>query len=282
MHADVFIFYFGLVSNNIRLNRGRESTASVGMAPAQPLFLYDRAAVVQTGNSVLPEDENDAKRVASVSAPSLWSIIPLIGITIFVIGDMSVPGRRRWTYVADLPCFVFGVYLIVDYVFRFLGRPGTTKKVASESRPSSGRRMWRWFILPICGFVLISFVFWNWPLQIRFALCQSALEAEHQRIESGGAVSDHWKRVGLFSVWPRRLGGRTVFFTGGGHPSSMSGYGLVKGKLKSPTLRSLDRVWGDWYVLHGSPFERPTSLPAIRGGERDDDDGERDDDDNGG
>jgi len=227
---------------------------------------------VQTNDDSIPEDVAQTERRGGAQPPSLWSIIPLICITILVVGDLSVPGRKRWTYVADLPCFVFGMYLLVDYMFRRFSRHTHADGVASESMSVTRRRRWRWYILPTCAIVLLSLVFWNWPLQIRFALSQSALEAEHQRIESGGPVSDQWKRVGLFSVWPRRLGGRTVFFTGGGHPSSMSGYGLVKGTLKSRTLRSLDHVRGDWYVLSGSPFERPTSIPVIRGSEWVDDD----------
>ncbi|MCB9854453.1 MAG: hypothetical protein H6818_02115 [Phycisphaerales bacterium] len=206
---------------------------------------------------------NRNKRLAQ--APSLWTIVPAVGITLYALNDASVPGNQ-WTadFLYDIPALFAGLFFLIDYLRRVMACwDGAVRRAADQDKRPQ-RRSWRWAVLPLCCLMIVSIKFQNWPLYARFALSRSAMNAMQSKIEEGGAIPTHTVRVGLYRVWIRQVYGQTVYFTGGGHPSSGRGCGFLQGEYESPVLRTLDPVMDDWYVAYGYPYENRDVYPTTR------------------
>lgn len=207
------------------------------------------------------ESDDHAKSFRGFAqAPSLWTIIPLVGFTLYALNDASVPGVKWADDLVYFFAFITGIVVLRDYWRR--RNASRTVSAATGLEWRGRRRAWRWAVLPVCVLVLVSLRFVNWPLSMRFAMSRSGFELMQAKIDQGEPVPTHSIRVGLYDVWIKRVYGRTVYFTGAVHPSSGRGMGFMRGTSKHPVVRRCETLMGDWYVASAYPYERPDLIPA--------------------
>jgi hypothetical protein len=83
-----------------------------------------------------------------------------------------------------LTAFLVGAYLIRAFaVF-------SQRKLGDHGLPGAKRGTWRrWLVLPPCCVLALSAALSNWPLEVRFRMSQTALEAEVAQLLARGTTT---------------------------------------------------------------------------------------------
>ncbi|MCA9256243.1 MAG: hypothetical protein KDA33_11435 [Phycisphaerales bacterium] len=219
-----------------------------------------------TDESTFETDDGARSWRRWAQAPSLWSIVPWVALTLFALNDASKPGTYWYNDLVYLFGVVLGLIVAMRYWRRVCACRNDAARAAMDKGPRRRRRAWRWVVFPACLALMVSLGIHNWPLSLRFALSRSAMDAMQTRIDGGAPIPKGTIIVGLYRVWIRRVYGRTIYFTGGSHPSSGSGKGFIQGVATHPGVRSHGRLVGRWYIASGYPYERATSTPTTAKG----------------
>lgn len=182
------------------------------------------------------------------TAPTPWTIAPAIGLSIYILTDLSAPGILFPWCVLYVVGIVFGVYACADYLRRRAACERDSDRAARDITPTQLHRRSRWVVLPVCLCLVFSAWATDWPIRLRFAASRSAFEAMHQQIEISGVVPSGEQWIGLYRVKIRREGQYVYYVTGQVSLRGEGGFG--KGTGVEGELSVAVRIVGDWYVVN--------------------------------
>lgn len=117
--------------------------------------------------------------------PGIWHTFGVLAVTLLALDGLSRPTGALFGLSGFPPCcvmFTAGPLLMAIYGVRAVATYLDRLRAEHDRAEQSRTKTWRWLVTPVCLGLVISAFVGNWPLHLRFAASQAALEAEAKRL----------------------------------------------------------------------------------------------------